>query len=248
MEKVVVITGSCGDIGSSLVQEYLDDKFFVIGIDKKIKGTKMENFIEIEADLLSFVEDDDYQKEIIRKIRNNLKDNVKKLIIINNAALQIVKNISEITWSDWNESLSVNTIAPFFLTTGLLDHLIKSNGHVINISSIHSNLTKRDFSVYAASKSALDSITRSMALELSSYGISVNAISPAAIKTKMLLSGFNSLEDLKQLEDYHPAGKIALPAELASFVKSITDLKGNFLTGSIIDFNGGIGAKLHDPS
>jgi NAD(P)-dependent dehydrogenase (short-subunit alcohol dehydrogenase family) len=247
MEKFVVITGSSGDIGSCLVQEYLDDKFFVIGIDKKIKGVEIENFIEIEADLLTFAQEYEYQKKIIKKINNILKDKVRKLIIINNAAVQIVKNVSEVTWLDWNKSLSINTIAPFFLTTGLLDHLMKSHGHVINISSIHSNLTKKDFSIYAASKSALDSITKSMALELSSHGISVNAISPAAIKTKMLLGGFNSLEDLKQLEDYHPAGKIALPTELASFVKSITDFKGSFLTGSIIDFNGGIGAKLHDP-
>ena len=83
--------------------------------------------------------------------------------------------------------MAVNLVAPFFLTQGLIDILIASNGHVINMSSIHAKLTKTNFTCYATSKAALEALTRSLALELSAKGVSVNAIAPAAIATQMLL-------------------------------------------------------------
>ncbi len=156
--------------------------------------------------------------------------------------------MSELSWDDWDITLSVNTVAPFFFVQGFLEELTKTHGHVINISSIHSRLTKADFTCYAASKAALETLTKSLALELSIKGISVNAIAPAAIATKMLKDGFAATpEKLKELESYHPTGRIGSPEELASFVKSISEQKGNFLAGSIIDFSGGISSKLHDP-
>ena len=151
-------------------------------------------------------------------------------------------------WGDWDKTLTVNAVAPFFLLQGFLEQLIKTHGHVINISSIHSRLTKANFSCYATSKAAVEALTRSLALELSAKGVSVNAIAPAAIATQMLKDGFaESPEKLKELESYHPAGMIGSPEELAAFVKSVTEQKGGFLTGSVLEFNGGIAGRLHDP-
>ena len=123
------------------------------------------------------------------------------------------------------------------------------NGCVINISSIHARLTKSDFSCYAASKAALESLTRSLAIELSGRGVSVNAISPAAISTEMLKEGFaKTPHKLEELESFHPSGSIGTPEQLATFVKSISEQRGGFLTGSVLEFNGAIGGKLHDPN
>ena len=76
----------------------------------------------------------------------------------------------------------------------------------------------------------------------------VNAVAPAAISTKMLNDGFRgSMEKIKELEKYHPANSIGTPEQLAILIKSITKQKNIFLTGSIIEFNGGIGGRLFDP-
>lgn len=248
MSKFAVITGSSGGIGSALVDAFLSDNYSVVGIDTNDSGRNSVGFLEINADLFEFTKNENYREQILNQIENHLSERLDDFVLINNAAVQILNPVSKLNWSDWDKTLAVNTMAPFFLVQGFFDQLIKANGHIINISSIHSKLTKENFSCYAASKSALEALTRSLALELSAKGVSVNAIAPAAIATQMLKDGFaESPEKLKELESYHPAGMIGSPEELAAFVKSVTEQKGGFLTGSVLEFNGGIASRLHDP-
>ena len=248
MSKIAVITGSSGGIGRSLVNIFLRDKYCVVGIDNRSSQLNSESFIEIKADLYKFTKNENFRKKTLNQVKNNLPKKINDFVLINNAAVQIVNPVSKLSKSDWENTFMVNTVAPFLLVQGFMEQLIKTNGSVINISSIHSKLTKANFSCYAASKAALESLTRSLALELSVKGISVNAIAPAAISTDMLKNGFEkSPHKLKELENYHPSGRIGSPEELAIFVKSIIDQKSGFLTGSVLEFSGGIASKLHDP-
>ena len=248
MSKSALITGSSGGIGSALVDAFLSDNYSVAGIDYTESGRNFEGFVEINADLCEFTKNENYREQILSQIKNHLPQRLDDFILINNAAVQILNPVSKLKWGDWDKTLTVNAVAPFFLVQGFLEQLIKTHGHVINISSIHSRLTKENFSCYATSKAALEALTRSLAVELSSHGVSVNAIAPAAIATQMLKDGFaESPEKLKELESYHPAGMIGSPEQLAIFVKSVAEQRGGFLTGSVFDFNGGISGKLHDP-
>lgn len=248
MSKLAVITGSSGGIGSALVDAFLSDNYSVIGIDSTNSGRNFEGFVEINTDLFEFTKNENYREQILKRIKNHLPERLEDFVLINNAAVQILNPVSKLNLSDWDKTLTVNTMAPFFLVQGFLEQLTKAYGHVINISSIHSRLTKANFSCYATSKAALEALTRSLALELSVNGISVNAIAPAAIATQMLKDGFaEAPEKLKELESYHPAGMIGSPEQLGVFVKSITEQRGGFLTGSVLEFNGGIAGKLHDP-
>jgi NAD(P)-dependent dehydrogenase (short-subunit alcohol dehydrogenase family) len=248
MLKFAVITGSSGSIGSALVDTFLSDNYHVVGIDSISSKRSSEGFIEIKADLSKFTKNEDFREKILNQIKNHLPERLDDFVLINNAAVQILNPVSKLSWKDWDETLTVNAVAPFFLVQGFLEQLIKTHGHVINISSIHSRLTKENFSCYASSKATLEALTRSLALELSRKGVSVNAIAPAAIATRMLKDGFaEAPEKLKELERYHPSGSIGTPKGLAGFVKSVADQRGGFLTGSVLEFNGGIGGRLHDP-
>jgi len=250
MSKFAVITGSSGGIGGALVQLYLQDDYAVIGLDRCSSGnSEFKNFTELNPNLREFAKNESYRHKILNQIKSLLPEKFEKFVLINNAAEQILKAVDDINWQDWESSLAVNTVAPFFLTQGLLEILIASRGHVINISSIHSKLTKTQFSCYAASKAALESLTRSLALELSPQGVSVNSIAPAAIATEMLRKGFDKdPEKLAELKDFHPSKCIGLPTELAEFVKSITDSKSRFLTGATLKFDGAISSRLFDPT
>jgi NAD(P)-dependent dehydrogenase (short-subunit alcohol dehydrogenase family) len=248
MSKFAVITGASGGIGSALVDVFLSDNYSVVGIDTTDSGRNYVDFLEINADLFEFTRNENYREQIFNQIKNHLPERLDDFVLINNAAVQILNPVSKLNLSDWDKTLTVNTMAPFFLVQGFLEQLTKTHGHVINISSIHSRLTKANFSCYATSKAALEALTRSLALELSAKGVSVNAIAPAAIATQMLKDGFaESPEKLKELESYHPAGMIGSPEQLASFVKSVVGQRGGFLNGAILEFNGGIGSRLHDP-
>ncbi|MDA9574269.1 SDR family oxidoreductase [Porticoccaceae bacterium] len=249
MSKVAIITGSSGGVGRALVSTFLNDGYFVIGLDKvpSLHSTE-EAYLEIEISLLDFAKDTSYRDYILSKIKEYLPSNPDKLVLINNAAEQILKSISEIQWEDWENSLAANTVAPFFLIQGLLEELVLSRGSVVNISSIHSKLSKSKFICYSVSKAALDRLTRSLALDLSPLGISVNAVAPAAISTDMLMDGFKDAPDkLNTLKDYHPSRCIGTPEDVSFFVKAVTDQRGGFLTGAVLEFNGGIGGKLSDP-
>ncbi|MDB2504036.1 SDR family oxidoreductase [Gammaproteobacteria bacterium] len=248
MTKVVLITGSSGGIGGALVKVYSDAGFFVIGLDKIQNDNVDLDYSYINIDLLNFAKDKDYREGKVKEIVSIFPTTIGEFVLINNAAEQIIKPLSDISWNDWEMSLAVNTVAPFFFAQSFKEHLSVSYGHVINITSIHAKLTKSYFTCYATSKAALEAVTRSLALELSPLGVSVNAVAPAAISTEMLKSGFNNVpEKYRELEDYHPSKSIGRPEDVAVFVKSISDHKSGFLTGSVLEFNGGIAGKLHDP-
>jgi NAD(P)-dependent dehydrogenase (short-subunit alcohol dehydrogenase family) len=249
MNEVAIITGSSGGIGSALVKRYLDEDFVVIGLDRtSSKILVSENFVELNIDLLEFSKDINYQKRTLSEIKAIFPKAMTNLVLINNAAEQILKNVEDITWQDWEDSLAVNTVAPFFLAQGLIKELEACHGHIVNISSIHAKLTKAKFTCYAASKAAIEAVTRSLALELSPIGISVNAIAPAAISTEMLRAGFKEApEKLRDLERFHPSQSIGTPDQISLFIKAITDQRGGFLTGAVLEFDGAISARLHDP-
>tara|TARA_B110001450_G_C17637436_1_gene487794 strand:- start:768 stop:1526 length:759 start_codon:yes stop_codon:yes gene_type:complete len=248
--KVALITGSSGGIGSALVKVYSEAGFFVIGLDKIQNDNHNDDsdYSYINIDLLDVAKNKNYREEKVKEIIGIFPATISEFVLVNNAAEQIIKPLSEISWNDWEMSLAVNTVAPFFFAQSFREHLSVSHGHVINITSIHAKLTKSNFTCYATSKAALEAVTRSLALELSPIGVSVNAVAPAAISTKMLKSGFNDVpEKYRELNDYHPSKSIGSPEDVAVFVKSISDHRSGFLTGSVLEFNGGIGGKLHDP-
>jgi NAD(P)-dependent dehydrogenase (short-subunit alcohol dehydrogenase family) len=248
MTKVALITGSGGGVGSALIKAYVEDRFFVIGLDKNQDHDDDLNYKYLNIELLNFSKEKVYRANKVNEILNLLPTKISEFVLINNAAEQIIKPLTDINWDDWEKSIAVNTVAPFFLAQSFRDQLTASCGHVINITSIHAKLTKSYFTCYATSKAALEAVTRSLALELSPVGVSVNAVAPAAISTEMLKSGFNNTpEKYRDLKDYHPSKSIGAPEDVANFVKSISDHRSGFLTGSVLEFNGGIGGKLHDP-
>ena len=124
-------------------------------------------------------------------------------------------------------------------------HLNK--GSVVNMGSIHAKLTKPAFISYATSKTALLGLTQSIAVDCGSR-IRVNAIQPAATATEMLLAGFEGKpEAFRALKKFHPTNSIAEPLEIAKAVEFLLSDSIPFTNGAVLDINGGIGFRLHDP-
>jgi NAD(P)-dependent dehydrogenase (short-subunit alcohol dehydrogenase family) len=168
-------------------------------------------------------------------------------VLINNAAVQIIKPCNELTRSDWAATLETNLLAPFWLTTLFLPELRGAKGSVVNIGSIHARLTKRQFVAYATSKGAFETMTKAMALDLAP-DVRVNAIAPAATDTPMLRAGFLGNPDgFAALERYHPLERIASPEEIARVALFLASSQSKFITGSTIEVDGGIGRCLSDP-
>ena len=168
-------------------------------------------------------------------------------VLVNNAAIQVVKPIERISTEDWDVTLQTNLLAPFWLIKNFLSYLRVNKGCIVNIASIHANLTKAKFSIYATSKGALVSMTRSLAIELAPE-IRVNAILPAATDTPMLRNGFTeNISKLEALNKFHPLNRIATPEEVARAALFLSGPEAAFITGATLNVDGGIGCCLHDP-
>ena len=242
--KSVLVTGSNGGIGSAICHLLKNKGYLVIGSDRQKDINNLDGFIEFDIRELA----------LSQTKRNDFAEQLELLIgntsfkaLINNAAVQILSSIEDLDIEDFRESLDTNLIAPLSLCKLAYPYLKSNKGSIVNIGSIHSKLTKPGFISYATSKTALLGLTQSMSVDCGQY-VRVNAIQPAATATEMLLDGFkDSPESLKTLKAFHPTNTIASPNEIAEAVYFTISEQCQFLNGSILDINGGIGSRLHDP-
>ena len=200
----------------------------------------------LKLDLAVFVSSPAQEREGLAEILRTLGERPLD-VLVNNAAVQVLGGVEELGLEAWRRTFDVNLLAPFRLTQGLLPQLSAVQGCVINISSIHAQLTKPGFVAYATSKAALSGMTRAMAVDLGGR-LRVNAIEPAAIATDMLRAGFAERpHEFERLEACHPQGRIGSPEEVAALAVSIASGSLRFLHGACIGMNGGLGGRLHDP-
>jgi len=245
-KKWVLITGALGGIGKALVKVFSENGYSVLATDLNESSKKLSNVEYLQLNLNELVEDSDYAKVFYEQVKV-ITNEQGISCLINNAAIQILGHSSNLKRTEWQETLSVNLLAPFFLSQIFLNDLQKYNGSIVNISSIHATQTKQNFVAYATSKAALSSLSRNMALDLGDK-VRINAIEPAAIATEMLKSGFKDREvEYQRLEKFHPINRIGMPEEIAKLALFLSSEDASFVHGACISASGGIQGCLSDP-
>lgn len=241
-----LITGALGGVGQALVKEYKAQGYSVIGTDILPKShIEIDSYLEL--DLIDFVRCSDYSQGFYLQVQD-ITANQGIDVLINNAAVQLLGDTSELSKEMWLQTLDVNVTAPFLLSQLFLDDLKSNTGSIINISSIHAHQSKRSFVAYATSKSALSSLTRNMATDLAGT-VRVNAIEPAAIDTEMLREGFRDKpEAYEELKSFHPIGRVGQPIEIAKLAVYLSSDNSPFINGACIAADGGISGCLYDPA
>ncbi len=241
----VLITGAAGGIGQAMVHTFADAGYRVIATDRTEQPANLPCAEYQRVDLERLVTDADHAEAMINLIRETFAGQGLDALI-NNAAVQILGGVQDLSRENWRRSLDVNLLAPFLLTQAMLPDLEKVQGCVVNVSSIHARLTKRNFVAYATTKAALSGMSRAMAVDLGSR-VRVNAVEPAAIETPMLLAGFVDKSDLyNRLEACHPRRKIGRPEEVAQMALLLASRQLPFLHGACVALDGGVGSRLFD--
>jgi len=214
--RTALITGSTGGIGKSLVSS-LQENVNVISPTRK------------ELDLSSNSSIDDYISSL----------DVPIDIIVNCAGIHKAGNCEDLTVHDFQNILQINLIAPFQIISGLVkDMKERKYGRILNISSIWSIVSKEKRSIYSASKSGLDGLTRTLALELAPFNILVNSIAPGYVNTDMIQQ-YNSKKELEKIKEIIPLKRFAESDEIAELVKFLSSEKNSYITGQIIPIDGG---------
>lgn len=241
-----LITGANGGIGRALCSAFRDAGHFVVATDLQSAAVDLACHEYVCCDLRQAARNDETRLRLISAVARYCETRQLK-VLVNNAAVQRLGPFGSLQAEDWRMTLDVNVLAPALLAHDLLPLLERSSGVVINIASIHARLTKPTFSAYATSKAALIGLTQAMAVDLGGK-VRVNAIAPAAIGTEMLTAGFaHDPPALKSLAQSHPAGRIGQPGEVAAAALFLASDACSFMTGAVLDIDGGIGHRLHDP-
>ena len=242
MKKYVLVTGVKGGIGMMIAKTFRDNNYIVIGtdiIDECCNYCDQYIYFYLNKYCCSI----SYRKKI-NKLFNSVIPRLD--VLINNAAVQKLSSLENIKLTDWTESLNVNLTAPMLLSQFFLKHLKKNKGSIINIASIHHNLTKKEFISYATTKGALVTLTKCMSVDLEGK-VRVNSISPAAIDTAMLREGFaNNYNKVSRLNKLHPIQRIGKPDEIAKLALLLTKDETGFINGANINIDGGISNVLKD--
>lgn len=244
--RAVLITGAAGGIGSALVDAYAEAGWRVIATDRRqVADSPAQVFVQ--ADFEEIVPDDAALSDFVGTVKEALQGSALR-VLVNNAALQLLGGVPNVSISDWERTLRLNVTAPFRLAQALLPELQRANGTIINVGSVHAQATKREFVAYATSKAALHGMTQAMAVDLGGNP-RVLCVAPAAVGTQMLHDGFAGRpEALAELAAAHPVGRIAKPEEIARSIVILSQEPFMFATGTTVWLDGGVLSRLYDPA
>jgi 3-oxoacyl-[acyl-carrier protein] reductase len=178
--------------------------------------------------------------EAVQKVGAQILDDFGKIdILVNNAGMTRDLLAMRMSVEDWDAVINTNLRGAFSFTQSILRSMIKQrNGRIINISSVIGLIGNAGQTNYAASKAGLIGLTKSLAKELATRSITVNAVAPGFITTDMT-SGLSD-EIKKTIHSKIPLGRTGTPEEIASAVAFLASAEANYITGQVLCVDGGI--------
>lgn len=160
-------------------------------------------------------------------------------ILVNNAGINQIASLDDIDLANITSTLQINLLAVFQITQFLAKGMKKrSFGRIVNISSVWSVVARSGRISYAMSKTAINGMTRSLAVELASYNVLVNAVAPGYVLTDLTRQN-NSPEEMEKIAQSIPARRLAAPEEIADLVSFLCSEKNTYMTGQTIVVDGG---------
>jgi NAD(P)-dependent dehydrogenase (short-subunit alcohol dehydrogenase family) len=161
--------------------------------------------------------------------------------LVNNAGINMKKEFENVTNEEFSTIIHTNVLSVFAISREVVKVMKKNNGgSIINISSMASQYGLPKVIAYAASKGAIESMTRAMAVELAEFGIRVNCVAPGFIKTNMSEKAFNGDEERKQRAlSRTPMGVFGNPSDIANAIYYFASNESMYTTGTVLPIDGG---------
>jgi 3-oxoacyl-[acyl-carrier protein] reductase len=220
--KTALVTGAAGTMGRAVVAFLKEDGLNVVGLD--VKGDCRHCDISDAA-----------------AVNKAIGEIGQVDVLVNNAGILSNNKAEATTPDEWRKVLAANLDGAFYLAREVIPGMkARRWGRIVNVCSMAAKtggLTAG--TAYATSKGALVSLTFSLARELASFGVTVNGIAPAYVRTPMVTEQLNA-DQRRQLLSQIPVGRFCEPEEFAHVVRFLVSPLAGFITGEIVDLNGGL--------
>lgn len=238
--KIALVTGGGSGIGLAITEKFVRHgiRTIIIGRsqDKLDAAQKAlgENCIPVCFDLTELAG--------VPALVQQLVDRYGSIdVLVNNAGINQKKDFTDVTDADFQNILLTNVTAVFTISREVVKHMIaRGRGSIINISSMASQYGIPKVIAYTASKSAIEGMTKAMAVELSPKGIRVNCIAPGFIATDMSAKALNGdQERMQKVLSRTPMGGLGEPSDIAESALFLASDAAKYITGTVLPVDGG---------
>ncbi|MCK9606373.1 MAG: SDR family oxidoreductase [Methylomonas sp.] len=243
-DKVVIVTGGSSGIGRAAALTFARQGAKTIITGRRV--APIEAAAAAHPNLIGLVADAALPDDAVRTVARAIDSWGRLDVLVNNAGAGAMLPLAEATADRIAHILAVNVLGPSLLARAALPYLMATKGTIINISSTFGHKPAAGLSHYAASKSALEHLTRCWALELAPHGVRVNAIAAgptesAALTGMMGLTPERAAVIKEQERERIPLKRRGNPDEVARWIVSLADPASTWVTGQVIAVDGGLG-------
>lgn len=236
--KVAIITGGAAGIGRAAVEKFVAEGAKVAIWDvNESAGNELLNQL---GDVVSFMKVDTSNPESVETAAKSVVDHFGTIdILINNAGITRDATIKKMTFEQWNQVISINLTGVFNCVKSVSPVMIeKGAGRIINTSSVVGLYGNFGQTNYAATKSGVIGMSKTLAKELGKYGITVNAVAPGFIGTDMVRAMPEKVIDM--MVGKTPIGRLGTPEDIANAYTFLASDEASFISGSVLSVDGAV--------
>ena len=242
----VLVTGGARGIGAAIVEKALAEGARVSVVDRDPGGRDV--LVAVDAERALYCSGDVTRaSEIAKAIETATRRFGPVSGLVNNAGRNVYADPVSMTEDEWEDVFAVDLKSAWLVARAVLPGMkAAKRGAIVNIASLHADMTYPGMFPYAAAKSGLVGLTRSLALEVGRDGIRVNALSPGYVETALVKEFFARAETSlrEKVLAAHPLGRIAAPGEIANCAVFLLSDEASFVTGANWRVDGGLGARF----
>jgi NAD(P)-dependent dehydrogenase (short-subunit alcohol dehydrogenase family) len=234
--KKALVTGATSGIGRAIAVRLAEAGATVYLSGRRAElGKETVELIEKAGGTGHFIVSDVANLDDVRKLAQEVGE---VDVLVNNAGISPFAPTTEQSVETYDQVFDVNVRGTYFLTAALAPAMAaRKKGAIINVSSIGAAVGNSVYSVYSASKAAVDALTRSWAVEFGAHGVRVNSVAPGPVRTDAAVTQAGEL--FKEFSAQLPLARVGEPEEIADVVLFLASDRSSFVTGTVLAADGG---------